>query len=374
MIPPSTTITPEGRRVRRILLWLLALIVVLNLVVWAASRISGGGGVTGPIGSSYVTTRSGTAALEGTLGRLDHPTQQLRVPLDEVALDSDGTLMIIDVGSAEYAPAELNAIDRFLRAGGRLVVAGRAALVERLIEDAPNWRAAGRSEAEVVGGFLGISLSDPVPLGRFGSLETGPEDVPFLVADDGTVIGTARRVGEGTFLWLADSFPLHNEGLADPESAVTAVAMVDPFGAVGFDEYRHGYTDSGGVWSVIPSRWQMTLILAGIAAALALIGYGRRFGPPYDRQRRLPPGREAYLEAVTGMLVRSGDRQEALATIREEVRRRLEERADGESLRDAAAAVGLGSAELEAVIGDDDSDETLVAADRALATLTRERR
>lgn len=374
MIPPSTTITEEGRRARRVLLWVGVLIVGLNMVVWAMTRLSSGGGVTGPVGSSYVTTRSGAAALEGTLRRLGHATHRLRVPLNEVPLDPDGTVMIIDVGASDYASAELNALDEYLREGGRVMVAGQAALVERLIEDAPTWRAAGRDGGRVVGDLVGPARGGTVGLAGFGSLDIGPEDIPFLVADDDIVVGAARRVGEGTFLWLADSFPLHNEGLGQGDTAVAVVGMIDPFGTVTFDELRHGYSEGGGVWSVIPPRWRMALILGGAAAVAALVGYGRRFGPPYDRHRRLPPGRETYLEGVAGIMARSGDRAEALSTIRVEARRRLEEWAEGQDLRDAALGAGLDTFQTEAVLGDDDSDETLVAADRALATLIREKR
>lgn len=372
MIPPSTTITEEGRRIRRVLLWLALLIVVLNLLLWVISRFSAEGGVTGPVGSSYVTTRSGAAAVEGSLRRLGYSTEQLRRPLDQVTLDPDGTLVISDVGDAEYTSSELNAVDAFLRDGGRVVVAGSAGMVDRLIDGAPTWRATGRRQATVVGDLLDPAPTDPVALSDFGSLEVEDDDEPFLIAPDGTVIGASREVGDGTFVWLADSFPLHNEGLA--EGAVTTVGMLDPFGPVMFDEYRHGYAEEGGVWAVIPGRWRLALILGGVAALVALVGYGRRFGPPYDIRRRLPPGREAYLEAVAGILGRSGDRREALELIREEARRRLEERSGQTDMVAAAEAASLDPDEIQAILDDDDSDETLVAADRALATLMREKR
>lgn len=372
MIPPSTTITEEGRRTRRILFGLALLVVTLNVLLWVISRFSAEGGVTGPVGSSYVTTRSGAAALEGSLQRLGYSTERLRRPFDEVTFDPDGTLVISDVGAAEYTSSELNTVDAFLRDGGRVVVAGSADMVERLIDSAPAWRATGRRQATVVGELLDTAPADPVPLSAFGSLEIERDDEPFLIAQDGTVIGASREVGDGTFVWLADSFPLHNEGLAD--AAVTVVEMLDPFGPVMFDEYRHGYAQAGGVWAVIPGRWRLALILAGAAALVALIGYGRRFGPPYDIRRRLPPGREAYLEAVAGILARSGDRREALELIREEARRRLEERFGEADMVAAAETASLTPDEIQAILDDDDSDETLVAADRALATLMREKR
>ena len=46
MIPPSTTITDKGRRTRRTLLWLAAVVVGLNLLIWVVSRFATEGGVS----------------------------------------------------------------------------------------------------------------------------------------------------------------------------------------------------------------------------------------------------------------------------------------------------------------------------------------
>lgn len=366
--------TPEGRRLRRTLLWVAALFVGLNLVIWVATRFSAGGSVTGPSGSSYVTTRSGSAALEGALRRLGESTVRSRRPLDETPLPPDATLVAIDVGGADYSATELNAVESFVTQGGRLVVAGQATMMERLLADAPSWAPEGRDRAEVVGDVLGSATGRSVPLSGFGSLEVNGDDAPFLAAGDGTVIGAYRSVGDGRVLWLADSHPLHNEGLGGQSAAVSVMAMIDPVGPVVFDEYRHGYTDEGGVWAVIPPRGRLTLILLGVTALMALIGYGRRFGPPYDTQRRLPPGREAYLEAVAGIMARSGDRSEALSVIREEARRILQERSGDLPAEEAARSAGLDTAQIRALLDGDDSDETLVEADKGLATLIREER
>lgn len=369
MTQPSTTITEEGRRTRRILTWIAAVVVGLNLLVWVLGRFAAEGGVSGPAGSSFVTTPSGLAALEGSLARLGFETRQLRRPLDEAPLPADGTLVISDVAAADYPSAELNAIDRFMRSGGRLVVAGQAGFIERLFAEPPTWSTAGRSEAAT---SEPLRTDHTVPLSSFGSLDITGSDEPLLVSADGTVIAASRPVGDGRFVWVADSHPLHNQGLVSPDAAVAMVDMLDPVGPVIFDELRHGYTEGGGIWAVIPPRIRLALVLVGVAALVALLGYGRRFGPPYDTERRLPPGREAFLESVAGILSRSGDRGEALDLIRSEAKRRLSDRWGHENLPAAAAAAGLDADQIDAVFGTDDSDETLVKADSALATLTRQ--
>lgn len=364
MIPPSTTLTDEGRRLRRTLMWVGGLVVLLNLLVWLGGFFSSGGAVTGPDGSSYVTTRAGTAALAGTLERLGYEVEQVRSPLDEVPLDPSGTVVLAEVTAAEYSAAELNHLEELMLSGGRVVVVGRVDAAERLVADSPGWRSQGASSARPAGSLTDRSIGE-VNLSRFGSLDiTATEDDPLLLADNGRVIATERPVGRGSFVWLADAFPVQNQGLATASTAVAAVTILDPHGPVYFDEFHHGFRDEGGFWSLIPARWRTVLMMAGVVALLGLIAYGRRFGPPYDRQRRLPPGRELYLDSVAGILQRSGDTAAALESIRSHARLLLDREGAGSDLDPEAH---------RSLAGEEVSEQTLLAADRGLATLTREK-
>ena len=67
------------------------------------------------------------------------------------------------------------------------------------------------------------------------------------------------------------------------------------------------------VRDTLVARWQTVLVMTGVVALLGLVAYGRRFGPAHDCHRRLPPGRELYLDSVAGILHRSGDTAAALA-------------------------------------------------------------
>lgn len=363
MIPTSTTITDEGRRLRRTLMWVGGLVVLLNLLVWLGGFFSSGGAVTGPDGSSYVTTRAGTAALAGTLERLGYEVERIRSPLDEVPLDPSGTVVLAEVATAEYSAAELNHLEALMLNGGRVVLVGRVDAAGRLLADSPGWRSQGAPSARPAGSLTDRSIGE-VTLSRFGSLDVTAEDDPVLVADDGRMIATERPVGEGYFVWLADAFPMQNQGLATASTAVAAVTILDPNGPVYFDEFHHGYRDEGGFWSLIPARWQTVLMMAGVVALLGLVAYGRRFGPPYDRRRRLPPGRELYLDSVAGILHRSGDTATALASIRAHARLLLDREGAGSALDPEAR---------RALTGEEVSEQTLLAADRGLATLTQEK-
>lgn len=361
-------LTAQGRRTRRILLALGALVVGANLMVWIGSLLGPQGAVSGPTGSSYVTTSDGSAALAGMLERLGAAIERARRPLDEVTLE--GTLVIVDAGAAEYGADELNAIDRFLGDGGTLVVAGQSDMMDRLLSDAPEWRSAGADIALPTGSLGGIAGLDEVRLSGFGSLLLAEPDEAVLTSGE-LVLAARRPIGSGTLWWLADSGPVHNGLIGASDAAVFAAALVDPGAPVIFDEYRHGYRDDAGFWDLLPERWRTTLVLAGVVIVIGLVAYGRRFGPPHDTRRSLPPGRETYLSAVAGILERSGAVNDALDTIRTEAERQLQRR--GHDLAEGARVAGLSPIEIESLSGAQASPETLGDAASALAKLNQER-
>ena len=262
-----------------------------------------------------------------------------------------------------------------METGGTVVVAGSAVMVDSLLPDASTWRSEGATRARPVGPLLDANAFDGVVLSGFGSFDVSDADTPILVADTGAVVGLARKVGDGFFAWVADSHMFHNAGIGVGDSAVAVMTLLDPDGVVVFDEFRHGFRQDAGLWQVIPANWKLMLVLVGIVGILAMIAYGRRFGPPHDLQRRLPPGREAYLEAVAGMMTRAGSTGDAVEVIRAEARARLQARYPaGSDPAAGAAAAGLDGAGVAAVLGDGTDHETLMAADAALAVLNRERR
>jgi hypothetical protein len=72
---------------------------------------------------------------------------------------------------------------------------------------------------------------------------------------------------------------------------------------------------------------------------------------------------------------RAGASADATEVIRSEARARLTARTSaGADLAEAAAAAGLDGRETEAILGDGHDEETLMAADRALAILNQEQR
>ena len=371
MIPRSTTLTPEGRRIRTGLFIAAALIVLVNLAVFVAGKLTAGQRVPGPDGSSYVTTAFGTAALVELLEGEGLTVSRLRAPYDPSRLPPDQTLLLVDIGFAGFAPSELTSITGFLDKGGQLVMAGAIpdGLLEAIGDDLPEWEASGPTTAIATENLSGVK---EVPLSGGGSFSaTGSTNV-LLSANDGTPVGVRWSLGEGSVTWLADPTPLMNVGLAQGDSAGLAFALVDGRPAV-FDEYRHGFGGES-LWQALPDNWAATLLLLVAAGLAALIAYARRLGPPEMDERQLRPDRAAYIESVAAILGRTGRLNESIRPVRARARRLLAARAGlvqeapDDALRRAGESASLTTEEIDAVL--DEGGDALLAG-RALARLSQ---
>jgi hypothetical protein len=372
MIPRSTTITPEGRRIRAALLGAAGLIVIVNLLVWVLGNLTDSERVSGPDGSSYVTTAYGTAALAELFDSEGITVIRMRSPYNSSRLRPDQALLLVEAGFAEFADSELEAVTGLLQEGGRLVLAGPVPdhLLDVLGADLPVWQVGGPTSSIATAALPGV---DEVPLSGGASFSGTGRTTPVLVGDEGTPVGVSWEVGRGSVVWLADSAPLLNLGLALGDSAGLAVALLDGQAAV-FDEYRHGF-GGDSFWQALPDGWAATLLLLAVAGLAGMIAYARRLGPPEDLERRLRPDRAAYIESVAAMLGRTRRLNESIRPVRARTRRLLATRAglgqepSDDALRRAGLAANLSSDEIEAVL-DETGDP--IAAGRALTRLSQE--
>jgi hypothetical protein len=130
---------------------------------------------------------------------------------------------------------------------------------------------------------------------------------PVIGNDSGMLVGELRTGARR--LWvLADPDPLQNHGLADPDNAVFAVALINALrgadGNVVFDEVIHGFEDKGG--SPMRLLFEFPFVLATvqgvIAVALLLWATMRRFGAPVSPPVELPSGKLSLIEATSNLL------------------------------------------------------------------------
>lgn len=353
----STTLTPEGRRMRSRIIWGLGATAALVGLAFAFMALDRSTVVDGPDGSSFATTATGLAALHDTLDRAGKSVTRIQRPLDPTVLSGASDYIVADVGFGQYEAVETSTLRGFVEGGGTAWILGvpPRSLVETFAID-----------AEWVGSAAGtVPVADSLPNAsavsgsRFGQYQPGHDGEVIAGTDESHLVIRFRR-GEGAVLLVADSALGHNSTVSEADNIDLFGDLVGP-GPVAFDEYRHGYDDtpSAGIVSAAPGNWEGALVIGGIVVVLMLITYGRRLGPAEPVDRLLAPDRTSYIDALSHRLRRAG--RIPTAPLRRIAVHRLHASPDAD-LAEAARHAGF---ELE---GDPDDPMTL---DHLLAAMSR---
>ena len=264
----------------------------------------------GPPGSAYATTPDGVAAWASLLERDGHPVVRLRNSLGSVSLPAQVTLVLLDAG--RLGPGSGRRIDRFLEAGGRLVVGGgdpdatAAALglhAPPLIEPGASTAHPAAATPEVRGLHTVLTAAEAAWGAGAGATA--------LTTSRGALL-LVRHVGLGTVDLLADPSPLENRLLATDDNAQLSLNLAG--GArrpVVFAEAVHGFGVATGLAAIPTAGW---VTFAGLSLALIVWAFarGRRIGPPERPDAGTQPPRSAYVDALAATLVRTKD----LATLK----------------------------------------------------------
>jgi hypothetical protein len=369
MIPRSTTLTAQGRRARERLLWGLGALVALIALAFAFVALDRSTVVPGPTGSSFATTATGTAALHDTLARVGREPVRLLEPLSPALLAEVETYLVSDVDFGQFEEPELHALRAFVESGGLALIVGlppRGVLESFDVE--LQWSG---TPVGAVGVHEQLPNAVTVHASRFGSFDPNHAGDPIAGSSDRDLAVRFDR-GAGSILFVADSSIGHN-------ATVDQADNVDFFGDLivgraGFDEYRHGYSNAstGGLVAAAPGNWSGALVLGGIVLVLALVSYGRRFGPVEPENRQLVPDRSTYIDAVARSLRRTRGAI-PVEPMRAAVLRRLRLAPDASSgdIAEAARRVGLPPDLADALAHGGAQDAQVM--DRALATLSTRR-
>ena len=360
-------------RTRRALLGLVAAGFVAALVVGSLSSSPGPAPSERPGASA---DDQGPRGLYGWRALLESAGREVRTVESSPAaadLDPEETVVLLDAGRVEEADAV--ALREFLEDGGRLVAGGDL--------DADALRTitgidASRSTTTA------ITLAPLVPAPETAGVATIETDSPHGYTDAGAALPLASgaggapallraAVGDGTAILVADAAPLTNALLTSADNAALSLGLPGEGRPVAFLERVRAAEGSG--LAALPASWGWA---AGglLLAALALIAArGRRLGPPDQLARELPPARHEYVEAVAASLERTGDSAAVSERLRrsavEVLARRSGLRSDAreDELRAAGAGIGLGDAELDAILGRAGTQDVAGDASRALAKL-----
>lgn len=354
-------------------------IVALNVLALGLRLLDRSEVVDGPAGSSYVTTARGTAAIAATLERIGIDVERRRSPLTGDALATTGTYVVVEAGSTGFSDGEIGVLRRFVRDGGRVVVAGRPDqdLVDGLLGEAPRWEPNGLDTHDV---WLPPAWSLPVTSlsGSATGSWAGGEGAAAAGGGDRITVMTAV-VGGGLVHLVADAGILTNEHIDQQDNAVWAGGLLEN-GPVVFDEYRHGFTEEpvGQAGAVIPPAWERSLPLLAVAVIVVLVAYGRRTAPIRPRAHRATPERIQYVEGLAGALRRAGRPGEAVEPTRRAALEMLARRTglppspSEESVLSASRRVGLSEVQARALSRGATNGEEALEIDRALAMLRGE--
>jgi hypothetical protein len=353
----------------RVALVFVSVVLALNAIAAIGNRIAPE--PTGPPFSSYSTTADGTAALAELLERRGREVQRLRGDLTDASLDPDATVFVL--GAGRLTSDEAAVLREFAERGGRLVAGGpNPHWLDPIPGDLPDWSSGGSGALRPLVPAPEVRGVRSVSAAGFGTWESGSPALPLLGGDTGPVL-LAERLGEGRALLMADVSPIQNAALDEGDNAALALGLAgEASRKVIFVEGVHGFGESRGL-AALPDDWKWALAGLGLAGLMGVWAMGRRFGPPEDERRPLPPPRRRFVDAQALTLARTGRPQEAAEPVRSAARERIARRAAlgpeaGEpQMRAAAEHLGLAPEEIEAVLG---RNPDVIAAGRALARLS----
>lgn len=268
--------------------------------------------------STYDTGANGYAALYDLLANEGTPVGRFELPVGE--LSRGGTLVIAGDGMLDAAlPSKGGgaSLDRWVRAGGRLVVLD--AQISRGARGAlglPDSEKLKRQRVAAGGCALAPELRGAAIAGAFQAAYS-PACTPqraTLLAVNGRAAGIAYRRGRGIVALFATPSVFDNLHLSQRGNAQLAFALLGG-GRVLFNERVYGYEAGASFWDVMPQPMRVAIIVALAASVLAIIGANLPFSPPYSAQPPQERDSGAYIDSVARMLERGGASNEAIARI-----------------------------------------------------------
>jgi hypothetical protein len=343
----------------------LAIIAVLALVVMCfVQPAPPDDDYSGPDGSATTTGPAGLAAFTELLRQTGHGVSSTRAPFDRISLDSDTTIFII--GGASLNTAEVAALREYVERGGRLVVSQEGRLARLLLDLPPTWRSSRPGEGRPVAPVPTVAGINRVTATGIGAWRDTGEALPVLAGSE--ILAAVAIVGNGQVVLLAQYDMLENENLAAADNARFGLNLAAGRDAVFAEHLIHGSAVGLGALSW---RWKLAGALLVVALVIWLAAVSRRFGPPEEKERPLPPPRRDYVDALAAGLARTRRPAEVVRPLRQRALQILERTEDlgtapGErAIMGAATYFGLSEAEISALTGDPKTPAEATTAGRA---------
>jgi hypothetical protein len=269
-----------------------------------------------PEHSSNSDAPNGTSAARFFAESMGHPTDQVS---GAFAPPAPFGLMFVFTPTSPYTSDEAERTRLWVRSGGVLIYASehgdsqldRAFGVTRL---SGYTRGDIQQANPIVPGVTSVAGGTLVM-----PLDPGADQVPFLRASDGLVVGYIQRISSGTVVVLADPLVLCNGYLDKKDNGrllADLLGLGSPSAAVLFDEYHHGVVLSDfapQAWVTTP--WGVGLLWLLVAVFVGLVLRGRSFGPVIRRPAEAARADVEWAVAVGRLLRRSSARAVTLGLL-----------------------------------------------------------
>jgi hypothetical protein len=319
--------------------------------------------------STYQSGPRGGRAPYDVLARLGVPVERRRTPLFDLArqVRRRPAVLVVVAPDRWLAPAEREAVARYVGTGGALVAAGDAGGLPACLGwevDRPDSVDRVRLDSALVAAPPGLYRLPPVTrvlrlvekdtvggvtkrdaelrrLGRPGgrvlrelaactaAVRVGADTLLATVGGAPVVVRLRFR-GGGRALLVADDAYFRNAAWRSSDVPIVLVPLLAPSerGRVSWDEYHHGHGPGGSLaraalgWMArAPAGWVLWQLIA--VGGVWLVVTAVRFGPPrpvLDRRRRSPL---EHVEALAAGLAGAAGTETAVGLIVSGLRRRL---------------------------------------------------
>lgn len=297
------------------LLWGLIFLAAYGLVALEARQK----GEKGPGHSTtYSASSGGYKALYLWLRDLGVPIRRWSKSLRDLPKEASSIL----IADPEVGPesGELNALDRWVKSGGTLILVVRPpnvflenfGLRAEGAKSRDNERDVLSQPGPYTGGVRTI-LSKWHP-----DLITNQPEWVFHLRDRWGGLLAVKNHGKGRVIALSDPILFTNGALREGDHAALGLNLLLTHrgkGSILVDEYHHGYGRATSVMGHLSQSRAFAPLLQGVVLLLILwAGIGRRFGPPRSLIREDTQSSMAYFKAIGQLFQRAEARNLALET------------------------------------------------------------
>ncbi len=314
------------RRLRidaRLLAAIAAAVLVLGtytLAVSAANRYVESGL---PEATTFSSTPEGTKVFYRYLDELGLKPQTLQ-QFDTLPEHATVIIAANQPFAKQVTPTEARVLADWVRAGGRVVFAGT--YVTEFVDALDLSSATALGDDVALKSVLPSAYVEGVTTVRAGMSRIYASDsgwAAVLKHKDWLALGV-RRVGAGEVVWLADAYPITNEGISVADNARLGVLLAAvPGREIWFDEFHHGFARGGGIIERVGPGGQSALLVFVLGLALLLAAYSRRLGPPINVTETPIARTGAYIDSLAMLYRKAGARREALVALEDGLTRAL---------------------------------------------------